>query len=95
MRVRFYKSVTFFMMGAVLWLTGCSEPVVQKMEGHAQGTTYHISYWSKLPIDAQLIEKSLIDELAVIDKVLSNYRSDSTIEVFNSNQNTDSQSQAA
>ncbi len=78
-------------MGLMLFLTACSEPTIQKFEGHAQGTTYHISYWSKLPIDAQLIEKSLIDELAVIDKVLSNYRSDSTIEVFNSNQNTDSQ----
>ena len=91
MRVRFYKSVTFSMLSAVLLLTGCSEPVVQKMEGHAQGTTYHISYWSKLPLDPKAVELSVKTELELIDKGLSNYRPDSVIEVFNSKQNTDSQ----
>ena len=78
-------------MGLILFLTACSEPPIQKFEGHAQGTTYHISYWSKLPADTQVIEKSIKAELEVIDKALSNYRPDSTIEQFNSAENTDSQ----
>jgi thiamine biosynthesis lipoprotein len=79
------------LMLSLALLTACSEPAIQKIEGHAQGTTYHISYWSKLPTDSQVIEKSIKDELQAIDKVLSNYRPDSTIEVFNSIENTQSQ----
>ena len=30
----------------LILLTCCSEPSIQKLEGAAQGTTYHISYWS-------------------------------------------------
>ena len=79
------------LMFSLALLTSCSGPAIQKIEGHAQGTTYHISYWSKLPTDSQVIEKSIKDELESIDKVLSNYRPDSSIEVFNSLENTQSQ----
>lgn len=72
-------------------LTGCSKPSIQKLEGPAQGTTYHISYWSELPVDTQDIKAGIENEFAVIDKLLSNYRPDSTIETFNSAENTDSQ----
>ena len=72
-------------------LTGCSDPSIQKLEGSAQGTTYHISYWSELPVDGKDIETSIKNELDAIDKTLSNYRPDSIIETFNSAENTDSQ----
>ena len=72
-------------------LMGCSEQSIQKLEGSAQGTTYHISYWSELPADGKDIEASIKNEFDTIDKVLSNYRPDSIIETFNSTDNTDSQ----
>jgi thiamine biosynthesis lipoprotein len=75
----------------LVMLTGCSKPTIQKLEGPAQGTTYHISYWSESPVDTQDIKASIENEFAVIDKLLSNYRPDSTIETFNSVENTESQ----
>jgi thiamine biosynthesis lipoprotein len=75
----------------LILLAGCSEPTIQKLEGPAQGTTYHISYWSETPVDTAAIKTSVENELTIIDKLLSNYRPDSTIETFNSVENTDSQ----
>lgn len=75
----------------LVMLTGCSKPTIQKLEGPAQGTTYHISYWSEAPVDTQDIKAGIENEFAVIDKLLSNYRPDSTIETFNSVENTESQ----
>ena len=72
-------------------LTGCSDPAIQKLEGAAQGTTYHISYWSELSVNNKDIEASIISEFNFIDKTLSNYRPDSVIERFNSVVNTESQ----
>ncbi len=72
-------------------LIACSGPSIQKLEGAAQGTTYHISYWSKTSIDNAAVASAVKNELDVIDKALSNYRPDSVIEVFNSTENTDSQ----
>jgi len=78
---------------AVLVLTACGEPVpeIAKFEGFAQGTTYHISYWSKTPIDKKALEDQVNKQLADIDKVLSNYRADSIIETFNSQPSAESQ----
>ncbi|MGZ5011471.1 MAG: FAD:protein FMN transferase [Methylobacter sp.] len=75
----------------LMTLASCSKPTIQKLEGPAQGTTYHISYWSEAPVDTKDIKASVENEFAVIDKLLSNYRSDSTIETFNNAENTDSQ----
>jgi thiamine biosynthesis lipoprotein len=75
----------------LVMLTGCSEPTIQKLEGSAQGTTYHISYWSELPVDGKNLKASIENEFATIDKTLSNYRPDSIIETFNNTENTDSQ----
>ncbi len=72
-------------------LTGCSEQAIQKLEGAAQGTTYHISYWSELPVNGKDIEASIKKEFDAIDKTLSNYRPDSIIEIFNSTENVESQ----
>ncbi len=75
----------------LILLTGCSEPTIQKLEGPVQGTTYHISYWSEVPVDELAIKAGVETEFAVIDKLLSNYRPDSTIETFNHAENTYSQ----
>jgi thiamine biosynthesis lipoprotein len=72
-------------------LGACSDSSIQKLEGAAQGTTYHISYWSKTSIDNATVANAVKNELDIIDKTLSNYRPDSVIEVFNSTENTDSQ----
>jgi len=72
-------------------LIACSGPSVQKIEGAAQGTTYHISYWSKNSLNNSTIDVAVKNKLDVIDKTLSNYRPDSVIEVFNSTENTDNQ----
>jgi thiamine biosynthesis lipoprotein len=82
---KYYATALFLLM-----LTGCSEPAIQKLEGSAQGTTYHISYWSELPVDGKNLKASIEDEFATIDKALSNYRPDSVIETFNNAENTDS-----
>lgn len=82
-----YYSLIFFLT----IITGCSEPKIQKFEGPAQGTTYHISYWSDLPVNDKAIEATIKSQFEIIDKTLSNYRPDSVIELFNSNESTQSQ----
>ncbi len=77
-----------------LSLAACSsspEPPLQKIQGFAQGTTYHISFWSEEPVDAQAIESDVQAEFDSLDKTLSNYRPDSVIERFNANASVKSQ----
>ncbi len=85
------SSASFISGMLLLLLAGCSEPTIQKLEGPAQGTTYHISYWAEEPVDDKAIKADIENEFTVIDKLLSNYRPDSAIEIFNSAENTDSQ----
>jgi thiamine biosynthesis lipoprotein len=70
-----------------LTLTGCDQepplPELQKFGGTAQGTTYHISYWTKKPIELPAVTKLVEDEFRRLDKLLSNYRNDSDIEQLN------------
>lgn len=75
----------------LLALFGCSEPKITKFEGTAQGTSYHISYWSPNPLDGKAIETEVNTRFASIDKTFSNYRPDSVIESFNNNPINDSQ----
>jgi thiamine biosynthesis lipoprotein len=81
----------FILILLLILQAGCSEPSIQKLEGPAQGTTYHISYWPESPVDTKAIKADIENEFGVIDKLLSNYRPDSTIETFNSVENTESQ----
>jgi FAD:protein FMN transferase len=80
----FYATALF----SVLALLGCSNPEIHKLQGAAQGTTYHISYWSKEPLDQKDIQTSVEQDFGIIDKMLSNYRPDSMIETFNGVENT-------
>lgn len=88
---RFTVSTYYGLILFLCMLMGCSEQTIQKLEGSAQGTTYHISYWSELPVDGKDIEVSIKNQFDAIDKALSNYRPDSIIEIFNRTENMDSQ----
>lgn len=87
------------MIGALCALSiACSKtPELSKIEGFAQGTTYHLTF--ELPVDSTTdvatIEKAVNDEFARMDKSLSNYRDDSLIEAFNATQSTDAQAAEA
>lgn len=77
-----------------LLLSACSAPpeqAIEKLEGFAQGTTYHISYWSTTPVDGKVVEGEINKAFEAIDKTLSNYRPDSVIEMFNAKASTESQ----
>lgn len=77
-------------------LAGCSQPEqIQKISGPAQGSTFHISYWSTQSVNHQQLEQKIQQELDRIDLVMSNYRPDSTIEKFNQQQVTDAQTVGA
>jgi len=77
-------------MVSVLWACSPAENV-EKFSGYAQGTTYHISYVAVQGSDVQAVKKAVDEELARLDQLMSNYRSDSAIERFNANQTTGSQ----
>jgi len=73
---------------AVLTMTflflGCSQsPEIQKISGDAQGTTYHISFWSPQAVDTASIKQLVETEFTRLDMQLSNYRKDSVIEQLN------------
>lgn len=79
--------------GLLLWLalsTGCTEHPIHKLQGFAQGTSYHISFWSEAPINKEEIKAAVDSEFGRLDLLLSNYRPDSTIEQFNQVKNTES-----
>ena len=77
---------------ATLLLTGCERtPPLQNIEGFAQGTTYHITYWSAEPVDKGALQKAVAERFAQIDAAMSGYRPDSTIEQFNARPDTDPQ----
>lgn len=56
---------------------------VQKISGEAQGTTYHISFWSPQAVDTASVQKAVEEEFKRLDEQLSNYRKDSVIEQLN------------
>lgn len=74
----------------VLINQSCSKsPEMVKIEGFAQGTTYHITYEPAVNTVAADIEKGINEEFSRIDKVFSNYRNDSLIEAFNAQKTTE------
>jgi thiamine biosynthesis lipoprotein len=71
-------------LAATFGLFACTpSPEVQKISGEAQGTTYHISFWSPKAVDTASIQKSVEAEFTRLDEQLSNYRKDSLIEKLN------------
>lgn len=87
----YMKKIIFL---ALLLSTYCLASCVKnipltKIEGFAQGTTYHISFVLKNTAEKKSIEDEITAELNRLDKAISNYRDDSDIEQFNAQQNTD------
>lgn len=80
-------------LAAALFASSCSQPpLVEKVEGFAQGTSYHISWWKQGGDDPAAIEQDFNATLAQIDKELSTYRDDSYISAFNHSPSTQWQS---
>ncbi len=72
------------MFAVTLTFLGCSKPQeIQKISGDAQGTTYHISFWSPEQVDTATIQPAVEAEFTRLDMQLSNYRKDSVIEQLN------------
>lgn len=77
------------MFGAGLLITACSKtPEPSKLEGFAQGTTYHLSFMLPNASEQAAIKQEVSAELQRIDASISNYRDDSAIEIFNAQQDT-------
>ncbi len=80
--------VSFFLCLALLG--GCDRtPEVQKIEGRAQGTSYHITWWSGKSIDTKKLKSDIDSTFSDIDKEISTYRDDSDLALFNGNSSTD------
>ena len=84
------KVFLLFGMMAALLVSGCRRaPELHKIEGRAQGTSYHLTWWSATPVDSAKLRAAIDATFADIDKKISSYRDDSDIEVFNRNPSTD------
>jgi len=71
-------------------LAACSKtPEPVKIEGFAQGTTYHFTFVLPNIKEQTVISQEITAELARIDASISNYRNDSTIELFNAQLDTE------
>src|SRR3954452_3749097 len=68
----------------LILLGACTQgrPSLHTAAGLAQGTTYSLQ-WSGGPIDVDEVARAASTELDRLDALLSNYRTDSTLEQFN------------
>lgn len=87
--------VIIFFIGSLLAGCDTQPPVIHQLTGYAQGTTYHISWWSEKPTDTQKIQQAFSKTLDQIDKEFSTYRDDSYISQFNQSLSTDWQPASA
>ena len=79
-----------FVFTALALLSACSQPPkIVGVQGHAEGTSYHIRWWSQKPVDINQVKQSMQKALDKVDKQISNYRDDSDIEGFNRSASTD------
>ena len=85
-----YKVLLLFGMVVTLLFCGCRRaPELHKMEGRAQGTSYHITWWSAVPADPAKLQTAIDATFADIDQKISTYRDDSNLQAFNRNPSTD------
>jgi FAD:protein FMN transferase len=89
------SSMRLWAFSVLLGLSACSEPPalreLQKIDGEAQGTGYHIVFWSEGPVDDLALTAKIQLVFEDIDRNLSNYRADSMVEKFNALQSTQGQ----
>ncbi|MDT8450718.1 MAG: FAD:protein FMN transferase [Wenzhouxiangellaceae bacterium] len=74
-------------MAALLAACG-GRPEVQRFEGFAQGTMYHVAYVAPAGHDTAGLQRAVEAELQLIDRLYSNYRDDSVVERFNAERST-------
>lgn len=73
-----------FLICLFFCLSACGDRAqLTKLEGFAQGTTYHLTYVANTGLDTTAVQTAVNKEFARIDEALSNYRDDSAIEKFN------------
>ncbi|MCS6193224.1 FAD:protein FMN transferase [Marinomonas sp. UCMA 3892] len=78
--------LTFILL---IMLEGCQNPPnYVKLEGLAQGTSWHVTFWSKENINNAEINREIDQQLAEIDLHMSTYRPDSVISRFNTMNST-------
>lgn len=71
-------------------LAACTKtPEALKIEGFAQGTTYHLTFVLPNLQEQAAVAQEVTAELQRIDASISNYRKDSTIELFNAQLDTE------
>jgi thiamine biosynthesis lipoprotein len=71
-------------------LAACTKtPEALKIEGFAQGTTYHLTFVLPNAQEQAMVAQEVTAELQRIDASISNYRKDSTIELFNAQLDTE------
>lgn len=77
----------FLAICTILFLSACERPPeIQSFNGYAQGTSYSVKYWTtEKTTDKHALKYAVDTELARIDKLMSNYRDDSNIALFNQN----------
>lgn len=80
-------------------LVGCNQSSpsakLEKIQGYAEGTTYHVSFWADQTLEVAQVESDFNHTLAQIDKEFSTWRDDSYISQFNQSQSTDWQAASA
>lgn len=73
-------------------LSACQKyPHIIQMEGPAQGTRYHLTFIAPADLNLPAVEQAVTQEFDRIDRLLSNYRADSTVSVFNANRTSTAQ----
>ncbi|MEQ3638712.1 MAG: FAD:protein FMN transferase [Alteromonas sp.] len=71
-------------IAVIIGLSACSKPAqIEVLTGHAQGTIWHVSVWHHGDKALSELRHNIETEFVRLDKALSNYRTDSTIESFN------------
>lgn len=92
--MKYRSSPALFIL--VLCLSACTQKAeLARIEGFAQGTTYHITFALADPSAKAAIEREVTEELLRLDREISNYRDDSTIEKLNAQHNTEPQETTA
>lgn len=88
----FYPFSLLWLVAICLWLSACSPattlPQEQELYGSTMGTTYSVKFFSQLPVDNQVLQQQLDQELELINDLMSTYRPSSELMQFNQQQTT-------
>jgi thiamine biosynthesis lipoprotein len=85
-----FTSKLFCILITSCLIAACNKsPEPTKIEGFAQGTTYHLTFILPDTKQEAAIAQEVTAELKRIDESISNYRKDSTIELFNAQLDTE------